>query len=83
MRLIRMMLVAAALTFAVGAGAAEKPAAGTPAASKPAPPAKPKRHRANADDARQACLKECERRNMTADCVDAEGNLMPCPCDCD
>jgi hypothetical protein len=82
MRLVRILLVAWGLAFAVDAGADETPAAEKPPASKPARRAKRKRHHTKEEDARQACLEKCEERNMYTDCADEDGHMMPCPCHC-
>ena len=83
MRLVHILLVTWALALAIDARGTETPASEKPPASKPAPPAKRKRHRAKEEDARRACLEKCERRNMHTDCLDGDGHMMPCPCHCD
>jgi hypothetical protein len=83
MRLVQIFLVACRLVFAVDARAGETPTSEKPPASKPAPAAKRKRHRAKEEDARRACLEKCKHRNMHTDCADQDGHMMPCPCHCD
>jgi hypothetical protein len=84
MRLVQILfLVAWGLAFGADARAGETPAPEKAPASKPAPPAKRKRHRAKEEDARRACLEKCRHRNTHTDCADEHGHMMPCPCHCD
>ena len=83
MRLLRILFLVACLAVAVDALAAETPPSDPAPASKPAPPAKRKHRRAKEEDARRKCLAECRRRNAHTDCADADGHMMPCPCNCE